>query len=169
MTISFFEFLNNLISIPNFFIITALISGIMFINGLSDAPNSIATCVATRCLTPKKALIMSVILNFLGVLLMSFVSTKVAETMFHIANFGDNTLYSMTALSSALIAIVIWSIFTWKMGIPSSQSHSLIAGLSGAAIALIGYLSGIDLNEWKKVLIGLVVINLLAFMHLKTE
>ena len=164
MTISFIEFLNNLINIPNFFIITVLISGIMFINGLSDAPNSIATCVATRCLTPKKALIMSVILNSLGVLLMSFISTRVAETMFHIANFGDNIQYSLTALSSAFVAIVIWSVFTWRMGIPSSQSHSLIAGLSGAAIALVGNLSGIDLNEWKKVLIGLVFINLLAFI-----
>ena len=164
MTISFLDFFNSVTQMPSLCIITILISGVMFINGLADAPNSIATCVATRCLTPKRALIMAATLNFLGVLLMSFISTKVAETMFNIVNFGDNISYNLTALSSALLAIVVWSVFTWKMGIPSSQSHSLIAGISGAAIALRGNFSGIDLNEWKKVLIGLIVINLMAFI-----
>ena len=164
MTISFVDFLNNLINTPNLFVITILISTVMFMNGLSDAPNAIATCVSTRCLSPKKALILVAIFNFLGVLLMAFISTQVAETMIHIVKFGDNTSESLIALCGALISIVLWSIITWYYKIPSSQSHSLIAGISGAAIALKGDVSGIDFNEWKKVLYGLFIVNISAFV-----
>ena len=164
MAISFVDFLKNLISMPNFFIVTVLISGVMFINGLSDVPNSIATCVSTRCMTPKKALIMVAILNSLGVFVMTLISSQVAETIFHLVNFGDNTMYSLTALCCALVAIVLWSFVAWYFGIPSSQSHALIAGISGAAISLRGDLSGIDFGEWKKVLYGLFIINALAFV-----
>lgn len=164
MTISFWNFLNNLITIPNFSIIALLISGVMFISGLSDAPNSIATCVSTRCLSPKKALMLSGIFNLLGIILMTFISTEVAQTMFYIVNFGENLSENMIALASALIAIVMWSVITWVFKLPSSQSHALIAGVTGAAIALRGNLSGVNFDQWKKVLYGLIFINLFAFI-----
>ena len=56
MELSFFDFINNLITTPSFLVTTILISAVMFINGITDVPNSIATCVATRSLSPKKAL-----------------------------------------------------------------------------------------------------------------
>ena len=164
MTITFSDFLNNLISVPNFLLITILISGVMFVNGGTDAPNSIATCISTRCLSPKKALTLAVIFDFLGILIMTFINSTVAETIFNIVDFGTNTHNALIALCSALIAIVLWSVIAWFFGIPTSESHSLIAGLSGAGIALQHGISGINFEEWKKVLIGLVIVNFLGFV-----
>ena len=164
MEITFIDFINNLIKNPSLIITTILISAVMFINGCSDVPNAIATCISTRSLTPKKALILASIFNFLGVLIMTFISSKVAETVFNIVNFGDNVSNNLITLCSGLIGIVIWCLFAWFFGIPTSQSHSLIAGISGAAIALKGNFSGINLDEWKKILYGLIIVNLLAFV-----
>ena len=164
MSITFIDFINNLINTPSLLIITVLISAVMYINGSSDVPNAIATCVSTRSLKPKTALILASIFNFLGVLIMSFISSKVAETVFNIVNFENTTTNNLITLCSGLIGIVIWCLLAWLWGIPTSQSHSLIAGISGAAIALKGDFSGINLEEWKKVIFGLIVINILAFV-----
>lgn len=164
MEITFINFINNLIKTPSLLITTILISAVMFINGCSDVPNAIATCVSTRSLTPKKALVLASIFNSLGVFVMTFVSSKVAETVFNIVNFGDNASNNLITLCSGLIGIVIWCIVAWFFGIPTSQSHALIAGISGAAIALQGNFSGINFEEWKKVLYGLFIVNILAFI-----
>jgi len=163
MAITFSDFLNNLISTPILFVISILISAVMFINGCSDVPNAIATCVSTRSLSPKKALVLAATFNSLGVFIVTLITSKVAETVFHIVNFESNGLSNIIALCSALIGIVLWCTISWLFGIPSSQSHALIAGISGAAIALQGNLSGINFEEWKKVLYGLFIVNILAF------
>ena len=163
MTITFVDFINNLINIPSLLITTILISAVMFINGCSDVPNAVATCVATRSLTPKKALVLAAIFNSFGVLIITFISSKVAETIFSIVNFESDTSSNLITLCSALIGIVLWSLMAWRFGIPTSQSHALIAGISGAAIALQGNLSGINFEEWKKVLYGVFIVNVLAF------
>ena len=163
MIITFSDFLNNLISIPNFLLLTILISGVMFVNGGTDAPNSIATCISTRCLSPNKALGLAVVFDFLGILIMTLINSTVAETIFNIVDFGTNTHYALIALCSALISIVLWSVVAWFFGIPTSESHSLIAGLSGAAIALQNGISGINFEEWKKVIYGLIIVNVLGF------
>ena len=162
MTITFLEFLRNLINLP-FFVMTALISAVMFVNGCVDTPNSVATCVSTRCITPKKALFLSAFFTSLGIILMTFLSSSVAQTVFNIVDFGANAKEAMIAFLAALIAIVMWSFLTWMFGIPSSQSHSLLAGITGAAIAVKGDFSAVNLGEWKKVLCGLIFINLLVF------
>lgn len=162
MEIKFIDFVNNLINTPSLLIITFLISGVMFINGCSDVPNAIATCVATRSLTPKKALLLAAIFNFLGVLIITIISSKVAETIFNIVNFESDASSNLITLCSALIGIVIWCVMAWRIGIPTSQSHALIAGISGAAIALQGNFAGINFDEWKKVLYGLFIVNILA-------
>lgn len=164
MTITFLDFLNNLISMPNFLIVTLLISGVMFVNGCTDAPNSVATCISTRCLSPNKALALSVIFNFLGILIMTFVNATVAQTIFNIVDFGTNTHNALIALCAALISIVLWSIMAWTLGLPTSESHALIAGLTGSAIALQHGISGINFEEWKKVIYGLIIINVLGFL-----
>lgn len=164
MIITLTSFLNNLINSPSLIVITLLISVAMFMNGLNDAPNSIATCVGTRCLSPKKALVLASIFDFLGVILMTFITTEVVETMFNIAGFDSSAQYNLVALASALTATLLWSAITYMLKVPSSQSHALIAGISGAAIALKGDFSAVDLSQLKKVLYGLIIINLLSFV-----
>ena len=164
MEITFIEFIKNTINTPSLLFITLLMTAVMFANGCTDVPNAIATCVSTRSLDAKKGFVLAVVFNSLGVLVMALVSSKVAETVFNIVNFGSDSSQNMTALATALIGIAIWSGISWHFGIPSSQSHALLAGISGAAIAIQGNISGIDLNEWKKVLYGLFLVNILAFL-----
>ena len=163
MSIAFSDFTNQLFTNINFFIITLLISGVILVNGWTDAPNAIATCVSTRCLSPKKSIIMAAIFNFLGVFTMTLINSTVAETIYNIVDFGNDTTAALTALCAALIAIVTWAVFAWLFGIPTSESHALIAGLSGSAIALQGGISGINGEEWVKVLYGLLISTILGF------
>ena len=78
-------------------------------------------------------------------------------------NFGGNNEDALIALCAAMAAIVIWAIGAWYFGIPTSESHALIAGLSGAAIALQGGLGGINFSEWIKVIYGLVLSTVIGF------
>ena len=144
-------------------IITILISSVILVNGWTDAPNAIATCISTRSIHPKKAIIMATIFNFLGVFVMTLLSSTVAETIYNIANFGNNPSNALLALCAGMVAIVLWAVIAWFFGIPTSESHALIAGISGAAIAIQHGISGININEWKKVLFGLILSAILGF------
>ena len=77
---------------------------------------------------------------------------------------GGNEQDATIALCAALFAIVAWATAAWKFGIPTSESHALIAGLSGAAIALHGSFAGINPQEWVKVIYGLVLSTVLGFV-----
>ena len=87
---------------------------------------------------------MAAVFNFLGVLVMTLINATVAETIYNMVDFGGNTHEALVALCAALFAIVIWATAAWWFGIPTSESHALIAGISGAAIALHGGLAGIN-------------------------
>ena len=163
MSIAFSDFISQLFTNPSLFIITALISGVILVNGWTDAPNAIATCVSTRCLSPKKSIIMAAVFNFLGVFTMTLINSTVAQTIYNIVDFGNDATAALTALSAALVAIVTWAVFAWLFGIPTSESHALIAGLSGSAIAIQGGIAGINGAEWVKVLYGIVISTILGF------
>lgn len=163
MTISLSDFLSQLVTNPALLAIVALTLGVILVNGWTDAPNAIATCVSTRAISPKKAILMAAFFNFLGVLFMTIVNAKVAETIYKMVDFGGNSEEALTALCAALLAIVLWATAAWVFGIPTSESHALIAGISGAAIALHGGLSGINGNEWIKVVYGLGLSTVLGF------
>jgi inorganic phosphate transporter, PiT family len=144
--------------------ITALLTlGVILVNGWTDAPNAIATCISTRAIKPKPAIIMAAIFNFIGVLVMTMLNSKIAMTIYNMVDFGGNSHEASVALCAALFAIVVWATAAWKFGIPTSESHALIAGLSGAAIALHSSLSGINGAEWIKVIYGLVLSTFLGF------
>ncbi len=162
MTISLPEFLQQLISNPALLITVVLTLGVILVNGWTDAPNAIATCVSTRSISPKRAIIMAAIANFLGVFVMTLVNNAVAMTIYNMVDFGDNPKVALTALCAALFAIVVWATAAWAFGIPTSESHALIAGVSGAAIALQGG-SGINGHEWIKVIYGLFLSSILGF------
>ena len=104
-----------------------------FINGFHDTANAIATCIATRSLSPRIAIIMSAFLNFVG----AMVSTGVAKTI------GGEIVTSpqmvdSTVLIAARFAAIVWNLFTWKIGMPSSSSHALIGGVLGAVTISYG-------------------------------
>lgn len=143
--------------------VSILVTLVVFINGWTDAPNAIATVVSTKALSPKKAILLAAVFNFLGVLVMTLVNATVAQTIYKIADFGSDSSQALIALSAGMIGIIIWATMAWYFGIPTSESHALIAGISGAAIALQGSFAGINLSEWGKVLIGLGLSTLLGF------
>jgi PiT family inorganic phosphate transporter len=160
---SFLDFLSDVAANPTLLITVLLTMGVIFVNGWTDAPNAIATCVSTRAIAPKPAIIMAAVFNFLGVLVMTLINKTVAQTVFNMVDFGGNPNDALTALCAALFAIVVWATAAWYFGIPTSESHALIAGLSGAAIALQGGLGGINASEWVKVLYGLLLSTGLGF------
>ena len=140
----------------------ALVMGVIFVNGWTDAPNAIATAVSTKVLRPNVAIGMAVVMNFLGALVMTFFSAQVAETISNIVSFDGDGNTSQVALAASLFAIVLWSVAAWYFGIPTSESHALIAGLTGSALAL-GGIDAVNGAEWTKVIIGLVVSTVLGF------
>ena len=163
MTISFIDFIYGLTHNIPLLITVILTLGVILVNGWTDAPNAIATCVSTRAITPKAAILMAAVFNFLGVFVMTIINANVAETIYNMVDFGGDSGEALIALCAALFAIVLWSTAAWYFGIPTSESHALIAGISGAAIALQGGLKGINGNEWMKVIYGLVLSTILGF------
>ena len=157
MDVSFSAFLQGMASNPVLLITVALTLGVIFVNGWTDAPNAIATCVTTRCMNVRSAIIMSAFFNFLGVFVMTQINSSVASTISNMVDFGGNSSEALIALCAALFSIVVYSVGASYFGIPTSESHSLIAGLSGAAIAIQSGIGGINMNEWAKVLYGLIL------------
>lgn len=163
MTISLEQFFSMLGQSPLLLVTVLLTLGVILVNGWTDAPNAIATCVSTRAISVRAAIVMAAVLNFLGVLTMTLINAKVAMTIYNLVDFGEDAAKATVALCAALFAIVVWATAAWKFGIPTSESHALIAGLSGAAIALNGGFQGINGAEWVKVLYGLVLSTVLGF------
>jgi len=119
------------------FALTVLITlAVIMVNGWTDAANAIATCIGTRSLSPGPAIVLAAIFNFLGVFVMTLFNATVAETIYKMVDFGTDPHTALIALFAGLIAIVIWAVSAWFFGINTSESHALIAGISGAAIAL---------------------------------
>lgn len=164
MDVSFSVFLSAMTGNPVLLITVLLTLGVIFVNGWTDAPNAIATCVTTRCMGVKSAIMMSAVFNFLGVLIMTKINSSVAATISNMVDFGGDTHAAMIALCAALFSIVVYSVGASYFGIPTSESHSLIAGLSGAAIAINNGIGGINMKEWAKVLYGLVLSLVLGFV-----
>ena len=163
MTIEWATFIAELASNPVLVAVTLLNIGVIVVNGATDAPNAIATVVSTRAMKPKLAILMAAVCNFLGLLLVSLVTSAVAHTIFNMVDFGGNSQQALIALTAAMIAIIVWGVAAWWFGIPTSQSHSLIAGLTGAAIALQGGFGAINGGEWMKVVYGILLSTLLGF------
>src|SRR5574343_1303308 len=104
-----------------------------YINGFHDAANSIATIVATKVLTPFQAVLWAAFFNFLAYWVFGF---GVADT---VAKTAHTSSINLVVILSGVIAAIIWNLFTWWKGIPSSSSHTLIGGFAGAAIAHAGF------------------------------
>jgi PiT family inorganic phosphate transporter len=136
--------------------VLALILAAEFVNGWTDSPNAIATVVSTRVLSPYQAVIMATVLNALG----AMSGTAVAATIGKDIVRPD--IINLTTVAAAMIGIIFWSTLAWYWGLPTSESHALIAGLTGAGLATAGPESLVWAG-WSKVLIGLVFSTFLGF------
>lgn len=159
----FMDFISQLPGNPMLMVASLLTLGVILVNGWTDAPNAIATCVSTRAIGVRKAIIMAAVFNFLGVLIMTTINASVAMTIYNMVDFGGNAHTSLIALCAAMAAIVIWATAAWYFGIPTSESHALIAGISGAAVAIQNSFAGINGEEWIKVIYGIVLSVFLGF------
>ena len=128
-----------------------------FVNGWTDAPNAIATVVSTRVLSPLAAVVMATALNILG----AMSGTAVAATIGRGIVRAD--AIDAITIAAAMVAIVTWSTLAAFRGLPTSESHALVAALAGAGLAAAG--PGVLLwDGWRKVLIGLGFSSVLGFL-----
>jgi inorganic phosphate transporter, PiT family len=128
-----------------------------FVNGWTDAPNAIATVVSTRVLTPSQAVVMAAVLNIVGAIV---TGTAVAATIG--TGIVSPEAIGLPVVAAAMLTIIVWSTAAWRFGIPTSESHELIAGLTGAGLAAAGP-SVLLWEGWRKVIIGLGFSTLLGF------
>lgn len=108
-----------------------------YINGFHDAANSIATVVSTKVLTPLQAVLWAALFNFVAFFI--FKDHAVANT---ISKTVIDNYITLPVILAGLIAAILWNLLTWWYGIPSSSSHTLIGGFSGAALAHAFYTQG---------------------------
>jgi PiT family inorganic phosphate transporter len=138
-------------------LISIIVLGLIFdfINGFHDAANSIATVVSTKVLTPFQAVIWAAFFNFLA-----FFISKYIIGEFGIANTVSKTVHeqyiTLPIILAGIIAAIIWNLFTWWRGIPSSSSHTLIGGFAGSAIMANGF----------QAIHGAIILKIAAFIFL---
>ena len=140
------------------YIVIGLVLVFDFINGFHDSANSIATVVSTKVLSPFAAVSMAAIFNFLAFL---FFSHKVAQTMGKGVINPD--VINLTVIAAALIVAIAWNLVTWRLGLPSSSSHTLVGGLVGAAVASSG-VSSVVIAGVVKIVIFIVIAPLLGMV-----
>ncbi|MGA3007964.1 MAG: inorganic phosphate transporter [Opitutaceae bacterium] len=108
-----------------------LLSALVFeyINGFHDTANAIATVVSTKVLTPRQAVVWAASWNLLGALMGTAVAATIGKGLV------DTNAVNMLTVLCALLGAIVWNLFTWRLGLPSSSSHALIGGLCGATLA----------------------------------
>ena len=130
-----------------------------YTNGFHDAANAIATSISTRALTPRIALTVAAVMNFVGALLGQEVAHTVSDV---IDTDGFGISAGLVVVLAGLVGAITWNLITWYFGLPSSSSHALIGGLVGAALvagATVHWNTIID-----KVVIPMVLSPLVGFV-----
>ena len=118
-----------------------------YINGFHDTANAIATVVSTRVLSPKAAIVMASTLNFVGALLGTHVASTIGSGIVSMEAVNNCQMVIFSALAGA----IIWNLFTWWLGLPSSSSHALIGALIGSAVSY-GLFYGVSWHSILKVM-----------------
>ena len=124
-------------------------------NAITDAPNAIATLVGTKVISFKKAARLSAFFNFLGIIIMSFVNISVANCISSMVKLEDGGK-GIIVILSAMLSVIFFALIALKFGIPTSETHGLIAGLTGSTVAIYGW-NAVNFQEWKNVIIGLAL------------
>ncbi|MDP4095770.1 inorganic phosphate transporter [Paenibacillus sp. P96] len=105
-----------------------------FINGFHDTANAIATSISTRALTPRRAIILAAVMNFVGAMMFTGVAKTIGGSVANPAELSNG----IDIVIATLLAAIIWNLVTWWFGIPSSSSHALIGSLAGAVFVGAG-------------------------------
>lgn len=140
-----------------------------YINGFHDTANAIATSVSTKALSPRAAIVVAACLNFLGALSGTAVAATIGKEIV------APEVVTPDVLIAALVGAIFWNLFTWYFGIPSSSSHALIGGLTGAVIGAFGagqvkwygfgkILAGLLISPVAGVVIGSLIMTLLFWI-----
>ena len=148
----------NALGLP---VLVALIAAALlfdFLNGLHDAANSIATVVATRVLRPQTAVIWAAFFNFVAFTVFGLHVARTVGTGIVSAGVVDGRV-----IFGALSGAIVWNVVTWRVGIPSSSSHALIGGLTGAAVAKAGF-AAVVYGGLAITALGIVLSPLLGFV-----
>ena len=141
-----------------------LVLAAVLVNGWTDAPNAIATAVAAGVLPFRRAAVLAAVCNLLGVAVMTAANAAVARTLYDMAEFGGDRTAALSALCAALCAIVLWAVLAWRFGVPTSESHALMAALAGAALALPGGAANLRAGAWWRMLLGMVLSLALGYL-----
>src|ERR687893_516622 len=128
-----------------------------FTNGFHDTANAVATSISTKAMSPRAAVALAAVLNFVG----AFISLEVAATV--AKGIVEQELITTTIVFAGLVGAIAWNLATWYFGLPSSSSHALIGGMVGAAFAAEGAQAVIGDGILGKVLVPALIAPLLAF------
>jgi len=130
-----------------------------FINGFHDTANAIATAVSTKALSPRRAIMIASLMNFLGAIAFTGVAKTIAKDIVNLNAIPNGAVVILAALVSA----IIWNLVTWYFGIPSSSSHALIGSIAGAAVTAAG-ISSINYKGFTTIIKSLLISPVLAFV-----
>lgn len=129
-----------------------------FINGFHDTANAIATAVSTKALSPRRAIMIASLMNFIGAVAFTGVAKTIAKDIVNLEAIPNGAVVILAALISA----IAWNLITWYFGIPSSSSHALIGSIAGAAVSAAG-ISSINYKGFSSIIKSLIVSPVLAF------
>lgn len=129
-----------------------------FINGFHDTANAIATSVSTKALTPRRAILLAAVMNFVGAMTFTGVAKTITKDIVDPFDLENGSV----VILAALLAAISWNLITWYYGIPSSSSHAIIGSVAGAAIASAGFAS-LNYTGFLKILQALIISPVLAF------
>ena len=134
-----------------------------FLNGFRDASSSVALAVRTRALTPTVAVILASLFNFIGAGLSAALALAVSQAWLSLPP-GTNGL---TILLAALLSAILWGVYLWWRGIPSSSTHALVGGLAGAGVASVAVggnpVMGVDASLLSQVVLPLLISPVIAY------
>jgi PiT family inorganic phosphate transporter len=147
-----------------------------FINGFHDTANAIATSVSTRALSPRKAIVLAAVMNFIGALTFTGVAKTITKDIVDPFALENGSL----VILAALVAAITWNLITWYYGIPSSSSHALIGSIAGAAISAAGLgilnwtgfikiLQALLISPFLALAVGFIMMSLFALIFRKTN
>jgi PiT family inorganic phosphate transporter len=144
-------------------IVIFLALGFDFINGFHDTANAIATSVSTRALSPRLAIVLASVMNFVGAMVFTGIAKTIGGKIADPSKLGpEGSHLGVYVVIASLLGAIIWNLITWWAGIPSSSSHALIGSLTGAVVSAAGF-SAINSAGFIDILKALIFSPLIAF------